>query len=58
MIDRSIKIRILKHTSSTVTVKLMSANRKMRMPKANFLSHLEQGTYNILNPGIVDEIKE
>ncbi|MEM9884576.1 MAG: hypothetical protein AAF849_01700 [Bacteroidota bacterium] len=58
MIDRSIQVRIIKHTSSTVTLKLISANRKMRMPKENFLSHLEQGTYDILNPKMVEEIKD
>lgn len=58
MINRSIKIKVLKSTSKTVTVHLMSANRKMRIQKDDFLNHLDNGTYDVANPSMLENIKD
>ncbi|MEM8524035.1 MAG: hypothetical protein AAGG68_05310 [Bacteroidota bacterium] len=57
MTNRSIRIKVLKSTSKTVTVHLMSANRKMRIQKDDFLNHLDNGMYDVDNPKMLEDIK-
>ena len=47
--QRSIKIRVLKENTSKVTIHLVSANRKMVVPKEKFLQHVKSGLYDIVN---------
>ncbi len=49
MVNRSIKVKIIKETSSTVTIKLMSLNRKMPVPRAEFEKRVESGMYEVIN---------
>jgi len=57
MTNRSIRIKVLKSTSKTVTVQLMSANRKMRIQKDDFLAHLDNDVYEVDNPKMLEDIK-
>ena len=57
MVDRSIKVEIVKFNSGTVTIKLMSLNRKMPVKKDVFLQNVENGTYTVVNPQVLEEIK-
>lgn len=52
-----VKIKILKHTTNKVTIKLLSVNRKMHLRKEKFLTQLNQGVYSVLNPKMIEEIK-
>jgi len=58
MANRSINVKVEKVNSGTVTIKLMSVNRKMPVKKDKFLEEVENGTYNVLNPQMLEEIKE
>lgn len=55
--QRSIKIRVLKENSSKVTIHLVSANRKMVVPKEKFLQHVKSGLYEIMNDYKIDHIE-
>ncbi|WP_170254437.1 hypothetical protein [Phaeodactylibacter luteus] len=46
--DRSIKVKILKETSKTVTVQLTSLNRKMPVPRADFEKRVKSGLYTVI----------
>ncbi|MEL6945737.1 MAG: hypothetical protein AAFO82_24030 [Bacteroidota bacterium] len=58
MTRRSINIRVEKINSGTVTIKLMSVNRVMPVKKEKFLEDVKNGTYNVLNPQVLEEIEE
>ncbi|MEM8528546.1 MAG: hypothetical protein AAGG68_28165 [Bacteroidota bacterium] len=58
MTNRSINVKVEKVNSGTVTIKLMSVNRKMPVKKDKFLEEVENGTYNVLNPQMLEEIRE
>lgn len=58
MANRSINVTIEKVNSGTVTIKLMSVNRKMPVKKDKFLEDVKNGTYNVLNPQVLEEIQE
>ncbi len=47
---RSIKVKVVKETSKSVTVEIVSLNRKMPVPKAIFEERVESGEYTVLNP--------
>ncbi|MBR9922642.1 MAG: hypothetical protein GYB31_17555 [Bacteroidetes bacterium] len=46
---RKIKVKVLKENSSRVTVKFMSLNRKMPMPRADFEKHVKDGLYEVVS---------
>lgn len=46
--SRSIKVRIIKETSNTVTVYMLGLNRKMPVPKAEFDERIASGLYEIV----------
>lgn len=46
--SRSIKVRIIKETSNTVTVYMVGLNRKMPVPKAEFDERVESGLYEVV----------
>ncbi len=48
MSARSIKVKVVKETSSTVTIKLMSLNRKMPVPREDFEKRVKQGLYEVV----------
>jgi len=52
--QRSIKIRVLSETSKKITIRLVSANRKMIVPKEKFLEYVKSGLYEIVNDYKVD----
>ncbi len=52
---RSIKVKIIKETSSTVTVKFLSLNRKMPVPRKEFEQRVEEGLYEVVNPSVGEE---
>lgn len=53
-----IDIKVVKETSTKVTIKLISANRNMVVPKAEFEQRLKDGTYNLKGPRQPLEVKE
>ena len=46
--SRSIKVRIVKETSNTVTVYMVGLNRKMPVPKAEFDERVASGLYEVV----------
>jgi hypothetical protein len=44
---RSINIRVIKEDRNYVTIKLTSANSKMRVPKKEYEKRLESGLYSV-----------
>jgi hypothetical protein len=52
---RSIKVKIIKETSSTVTVKFLSLNRKMPVPRKDFEQRVEEGLYEVVNPTVPED---
>jgi len=46
--SRSIKIRVVKESAKTVTIRMLSLNREMPVPKAEFEKRLESGMYEIV----------
>ena len=46
--SRSIKVRIIKETSNTVTVYMVGLNRKMPVPKAEFDERVASGLYEVV----------
>lgn len=54
MSARSIKVKVVKETSSTVTIKLMSLNRKMPVPREDFEKRVKQGLYEVVGGVDVD----
>lgn len=49
MPQRSIKVKIVKETSSTVTVHFMTLNRKMPVPRKDFEKRVKSGLYEVVN---------
>lgn len=45
----SIQVKIVKETAKSVTVKLLSVNRNMPVPKAEFEKRLKNGTYKVVD---------
>ena len=56
MAARSIKVQVIKETSSTVTIKMISLNRKMPVPKEEFEKRVKQGLYEVI--GSASDAKE
>lgn len=48
MSARSIKIRVVKESAKTVTIRMLSLNREMPVPKAEFEKRIESGMYEIV----------
>jgi hypothetical protein len=46
--DRNINIKVVKESSKTVMIKMLSVNRIMPVPKLEFEKRVEQGLYNIV----------
>ena len=50
MAGRSIKVKVVKETVKSVTIEIVSLNRKMPVPKSVFEERVENGEYEVLNP--------
>ena len=48
MPQRSMKVKVVKETSSTVTVHFMSLNRKMPVPRKDFEKRVKSGLYEVV----------
>ncbi|MCB0557758.1 MAG: hypothetical protein H6573_16785 [Lewinellaceae bacterium] len=48
MVNRSIRVKILKETSKTVTIRFMTLNRKMPVPRKEFEKRVEDGLYEVV----------
>lgn len=46
--SRSMKIKVLKETSNTVTIYMIGLNRKMPVPKKDFEDRIASGLYEIV----------
>jgi len=44
----NINVKIVKENSRTVTIKMLSVNRNMPVPKIEFDKRVEQGLYKIV----------
>ena len=44
-----IKIKVVKENAKTVTIKMISSNRSMPVPRPEFEKRVEQGIYVIVN---------
>ncbi len=49
MADRSIKIKVLRETSKTITIQLISLNRKMPVPRKDFEKRVQDGLYEVVD---------
>ena len=49
MSNRSIKVKIVKETSRKVTIKMMSLNRAMPVPREDFERRVKNGLYEVIN---------
>ena len=64
MSGRSIKIRVVKESAKTVTIRMLSLNREMPVPKAEFEKRIESGMYEIVPlrtappPPVVETVPE
>ncbi len=58
MAGRSIKVKVVKETSKSVTVEILSLNRKMPVPKATFEERVENGEYEVMNPEVLKANQE
>lgn len=45
---RSIKVKVLKETPSTITIRFMSSNSRMPVGKADFEKRVKDGVYEIV----------
>ena len=57
MVNRSIRVKVLKETSKTVTIRLMSLNRKMPVPRKEFEKRVQNGLYEIVGNYQLEEDK-
>ena len=57
MVNRSIRVKILKETSKTVTIRFMTLNRKMPVPRQDFEKRVENGLYEIVRDYELEEDK-
>ncbi|MCO6492192.1 MAG: hypothetical protein J5I98_27490 [Phaeodactylibacter sp.] len=48
MVNRSIRVKILKETSKTVTIRFMTLNRKMPVPRQDFEKRVKNGLYEVV----------
>jgi len=55
---RSIKVKVIKETTKSVTIEMVSLNRKMPVPKAIFDERVENGEYTVLNPEVLKANQE
>ena len=55
---RSIKVKVIKETSKSVTIEMLSLNRKMPVPKAVFEERVENGEYTVTNPEVLKANQE
>lgn len=46
--NRSIKVKVLKETSKTVTIHMASLNRKMPVPRKDFEQRVKDGLYEVI----------
>ncbi len=46
--QRSIKVKVIKETTSRVTLHFMGLNRKMPVPKQDFEKRVESGLYKVI----------
>ncbi|MCB9080891.1 MAG: hypothetical protein H6555_04170 [Lewinellaceae bacterium] len=51
---RSIKVKIVRETSNTITIKLLSLNRDMPVPRKEFMARMEDGLYEVINPEVLE----
>lgn len=57
MVNRSIRVKILKETSKTVTIRFMTLNRKMPVPRKDFEKRVENGLYEVVGDYELEEDK-
>ena len=46
--NKNINVKIVKENARTVTIKMLSVNRSMPVPKSDFEQRVKQGLYNII----------
>ena len=52
---RTIKVKIIKETSTKVTVQFLSLNRKMPVDRKDFEKRVEEGLYEVVNPKVSED---
>ncbi len=57
MVNRSIRVKVLKETSKTITVRFMTLNRKMPVPRKEFEKRVENGLYEVVGGYELEEDK-
>ncbi|MCB9265319.1 MAG: hypothetical protein H6558_09865 [Lewinellaceae bacterium] len=57
MVNRSIRVKVLKETSKTVTIRFMTLNRKMPVPRKDFEKRVENGLYEVVGDYELEEDK-
>jgi hypothetical protein len=46
---RSIQVKVVNETSSRVTIKFMSSNSKMPVPREEFEKRVKEGVYEVIS---------
>ena len=57
MVNRSIRVKILKETSKTVTIRFMTLNRKMPVPRKEFEKRVEDALYEVVGDYELEVVK-
>ena len=55
--SRSIKVKVLKETSNTITIFMTGLNRKMPVPRKEFEERVASGLYEVIG-GLKEEEEE
>ena len=57
MVNGRIRVEVLKETSKTVTIRFMTLNRKMPVPRKDFEKRVENGLYEVVGDYELEEDK-
>jgi len=55
-VKRTTKIKIVKENSGTITIKMVSLNRKMPVKREDFMKRIKDGSYEVLNKADYEEL--
>lgn len=54
MIQRSIRVKVVRESANTVTVRLMSVNREMPVRRADFEERVSSGLYEVVGAPVMN----
>lgn len=48
MVQRSIRVKVVRESANTVTIRILSVNREMPVPRADFEERVSKGLYEVV----------